>query len=74
MTKNMASGLAAQLIDYGFAVKLPLCQEFDKALGIEESDAFSMTRFLRSCYGIRRPGFVMMDMCAFWPGFWQKTN
>lgn len=61
---TMVPGPAAQFIDWGFAVKLPLCAEWDKTLGIREGDLRSMVTFLRVCYVVRRPGFVLCDIGA----------
>jgi len=54
-------GPAAELIDFGFAVKLPLSKSLDNALGIRETDPFSVVAFLKVCYVWRRPGFVWID-------------
>jgi hypothetical protein len=59
-------GPAASLIDFGYAVKLPLSRAWDNTLGIRESDIFSLVRFLNLCYTVRRPGFVWVDRCAGW--------
>jgi len=58
-------GPAALTIDTCFAAKLPLCDGWDKALGLQETDAFSAVRALKSCYEVRRPLFVLMD-CICW--------
>jgi hypothetical protein len=65
MTRKVC-GPAASLIDFGYAVKLPLSRAWDDALGIRESNAFSLVRFLNLCYAVRRPGFVWVDRCAGW--------
>ena len=57
-----SAGSAAQLIDFGYAVKLPLCKLVDSALGVSESHPFSLTRFLDMCYEARRPQFVLADV------------
>lgn len=54
---------AAGAIDWGYGVKLPVCQALDKACGLEESSPASSTWFLQFCYGVRRPGLAMMDVC-----------
>lgn len=59
--RTLMQGPAAQLLDDCFAAKLPLCEEWDKALGLKESHICSAVRALKTCYAIRRPLFVMMD-------------
>ena len=64
-------GPAAQLIDFGYAVKRPLCEQVDQAFGVGESEMYSLTRFLDHCYVMRRPGFVTLDfMTVAWVRFW----
>ena len=65
--KNQNDGPAAKLIDFGFSVKLPLCEGIDAMFGIDESDPRSAVRFLRTCYDVRRPAFVLLDSFASWP-------
>mgnify|MGYP001565347823 CR=1 FL=1 len=60
MSKHVP-GPAAQLIDFGFAVKQPLCQAVDYALGLQQSAPWSLTGFLDFCYEVRRPGFELLD-------------
>ena len=55
-------GAAAQLIDFGYAVKLPLCNAVDDAFGLGRSGTCSLTGFLEVCYELRRPYFEMVDM------------
>lgn len=65
--KTSVRGLAAQSIDAGFLAKLVICERWDRALGIRESDVCSAVRALKSCYAARRPFFVMVDdVCAPW--------
>jgi len=59
------AGPAAGLIDWGYAVKRPLCEEVDRAWGLDSSGPYSLTGFLQLCYVVRRPGFVMIDLA--WP-------
>jgi len=63
-------GPAAQLIDFGYAVKLPLCREVDKAFGFQDTGLGPLSAFLQICYAMRRPGFVAADMCSGWH-FWK---
>jgi|GEM_PF-5308547 len=54
-------GPAARLIDFGFAVKLPLCEAVDDTFGFEKSSVGSFTGFLKICYELRRPYFMLAD-------------
>lgn len=68
--KTLAQGPAAQLIDSCFAAKLVICEGWDKALGLKESDMFSAVGTLKSCYAVRRPFFVATDVvCISWVVF-----
>jgi len=62
-------GPAAQLIDFGYAVKLPLSEAIDEVYGLEKSSVCSFSGFLHVCYNLRRPYFVMADRAftALWP-------
>lgn len=62
-------GPAAQLIDFGYAVKLPLCEVVDRVYGVENAGIWSLTGFLHLCYEVRRPYFVLADMLAMPPGW-----
>jgi hypothetical protein len=67
--KTLVHGPAAQLIDSCFAAKLTICEAWDKALGLKESDPFSAVQALKSCYAVRRPFFVATDViCVSWSG------
>jgi hypothetical protein len=59
--KTQALGPAAQLIDFGYAVKLPLSQAVDATFGISTSAPWSLTGFLQVCYEMRRPSFEFLD-------------
>ncbi len=55
-------GPATSLIDFGYAVKLPLSKEVDRVFGLEESDPRSLVQFLKVCYVTRRPEFEFWDI------------
>jgi hypothetical protein len=60
-------GLAAASIDIGYAVKLPLSQALDAALGVPESHPCSLVQALNLWYELRRPSCVLMDnLLAAW--------
>lgn len=65
MTQLSVAGPAARLIDFGYAVKRPLCEAVDGALGLKGLGPWSLTGFLDLCYDVRRPQFVMADMFCF---------
>lgn len=64
--KNSAPGPVAQMIDAGFAFKLPHCVTFDKAFGFQGTEPWSFEGSLRMFFAMRRPGHVWLDIvCGF---------
>jgi hypothetical protein len=65
-------GPVASLIDFGYAVKLPLSERVDRAFGLRES-GLSLVLFLDLCYEVRRPYFVMVDDAyVAWSRIWLR--
>ena len=56
-------GPAASFIDWGYAVKHPPSRMVDEwAFSIGIPVVCSLTTFLDTCYVVRRPGFVAVDI------------
>jgi hypothetical protein len=49
-------------IDLAFVAKLVICEQWDRALGLHETHPFSAVFALKTCYAIRRPFFVAVDI------------
>ncbi len=56
-----ASGIATLTIDVAYVAKLRLCEEWDRASGFDEPHPLSSVVFLKMCYAVRRPYFVITD-------------